>query len=108
GRAALSAADRPQSAAPAGLLQRYLRLPSRFAHAAGLRLVCRRSGAVGRGDKLMDRRVKPKKGKAEAKRPFVRRPPKGDSAKARDLESLRRSLRTRCGCFGRGPSKSIA
>src|SRR5262245_617823 len=34
----------------------------------------------------MDRRGKPKKVKAEAKRPRARKPPKGDSAKVRDLE----------------------
>src|SRR5262245_32657300 len=34
----------------------------------------------------MDRRGKPKKVKADAKRPFARKPPKDDSAKVRDLE----------------------
>src|SRR5262245_4711065 len=34
----------------------------------------------------MDRRAKPKKGKAEAKRPLTDKSPKGDSAKVRDLE----------------------
>src|SRR5262245_44554865 len=35
----------------------------------------------------MDRRAKPKKGKAEAKRPRIRKPLKDDSAKVRDLET---------------------
>jgi hypothetical protein len=41
---------------------------------------------VGGKETLMDRRGKPKKGKAEAKRPLADESPKGDSAKVRDLE----------------------
>src|SRR5215470_1016418 len=36
----------------------------------------------------MERRAKPKKSKAEAKRPLMRKPPKDDGAKDRDLEKL--------------------
>src|SRR5262249_39267968 len=45
-----------------------------------------RSVAVGGKEKLMDRRGKPKKGKAEAKRPPVPKSTKDAVAKVRDLE----------------------
>src|SRR5262245_22497939 len=43
-------------------------------------------GHCGRKERGMDRRAKPKKGKAEAKRSLARRPPNDDSARVRDLE----------------------
>src|SRR5262249_61382874 len=52
----------------------------------GFRLACRGSVAVGGEEKRMDRRTKPKKGKAEAKRPLARKSPKDDGARIRDLE----------------------
>src|SRR5262245_52690852 len=48
--------------------------------------IAARPEAVGGKDKLMGRRARPKKGKADAKRPLARRPPKDDRAKIRDLE----------------------
>src|SRR5262245_9970439 len=43
-------------------------------------------GRYGEQGGLMDRRGKPKKAKAEAKRPLVRKPPKDPAGKVRDLE----------------------
>src|SRR5262249_1269431 len=52
----------------------------------GFRLACRGSVAVGDEEQRMDRRTKPKKGKAEAKRPLVRKSPSDPDSKIRDLE----------------------
>src|SRR5262245_52367447 len=52
----------------------------------GTRLACHRSVAVGGNEDRTDRRTKPKKGKAEAKRPLARKSPKDLVSKVRDLE----------------------
>src|SRR5262245_60759427 len=50
------------------------------------RLACHRSAAVAGKEKLMDRRARPNKDKAEAKRPPAPKSPNDLAGKVRDLE----------------------